>query len=322
MELSCSLPPGRDTVALVELAQSLGYRRAWLHDSPALYRDVWMTLALTATHTTSIGLGVAVTVPRLRHVLVTASAIATLEDLAPGRVAVGVGTGFTARCMLGQRPVPWRDVTRFVTDLRALLRGDAVEVDGALVQMCHLDGFAPPRPIATPILVAAAGPIGRAVAHEVGDGIIAMGEPCDGFAWSVYGTAGTVLTAGETLLSPRVSESLGAAIALVYHFTYETEPAALDHLPGGAEWRATLDGVPAAVRHLAVHEGHGVAPNERERHTLRPELAAATLTGHPAELERRIEALGAAGVTELLYTPMGPDLAGELRSMAEVVCLR
>jgi 5,10-methylenetetrahydromethanopterin reductase len=278
-----------------------------------------MTLAVAATRTSDIGLGVAVTVPGLRHPLVTASAVATLEDIAPGRIAVGVGTGFTARRMLGRRPAPWHEVRRFVLELRSLLRGDSVEIDGALVQMRHAPGYAPPRPISTPLLVAASGPRGRAVAAEVGDGIIAMGEPCPGFDWSVYATAGTVLEPGETLASPRVCESLGAAVALVYHFTYETAPDALAHLPGGREWRASIDAVPEPIRHLELHDGHGVAPNERERSFLRTEVAATTLTGSHEELMARVITLRDAGMTELLYTPMGPDLPRELAAMAAVV---
>jgi 5,10-methylenetetrahydromethanopterin reductase len=135
----------------------------------------------------------------------------------------------------------------------------------------------------------------------------------------VYATAGTVLEPGETLASTRVQDALGAAIALVYHFTYETDPAALELLPGGAEWHAAIDAVPAPVRHLEVHEGHGVAPNARERPFLCPELAAATLTGTADELVARVGALHTAGVTELLYTPMGPNLERELAAMAAIV---
>jgi 5,10-methylenetetrahydromethanopterin reductase len=318
MELSCSLPPGCDTVEHVVLAESLGYRRAWLHDSPALYRDVWMTLAQAASRTQSIGLAVAVTVPGLRHVMVTSSAIATLEALAPGRVAVAVGTGFTGRLLFGQRPLRWPAVCEYVTTLRALLRGETVEIGGTLVQMRHLDGCVPARPIMTPILVAANGPKGLAAARAVGDGVLAMGEPQGGFDWSVFATAGTVLDDGETIASPRVTETLGAAIALVYHFTYEMAPAAVEMLPGGPEWRAAIEAIPLERRHLELHDGHGVAPNARERPHLRPELAAGTFTGRPDELRARLAAIRAAGVTEFVYTPLGPDIPRELRAMAEV----
>jgi 5,10-methylenetetrahydromethanopterin reductase len=322
MDVSCSLPPGPDALDQIRLAESLGYRRAWLNDSPALYWDVWMTLAMAARETERIDLGVSVVVPSLRHVLVTASAVATLEHIAPGRAAVIVGTGFTGRCMLGQRPLSWSSVAQYVRALRALLQGDAVEVDGKLIQMRHLEGWAPPRPIPTPILIAANGPKGVAVAHELGDGVMAMGVPQTGFEWSVFGTAGTVLEAGEDLSSPRVFDALGPAIALAYHFTYEMAPTAVDALPGGQAWRMELEREPVESRHLALHDGHGVAPNERELPHLRPEVAAQTLTGSAQAIQARVDELAEAGVTELVYAPMGADVERELRAMAEAVAIQ
>ncbi len=60
-----------------------------------------------AEATSLIGLGTAVLVPNLRHVMTTASAIATIDHLAPGRLTAGFGTGFTARFALDQAPLSW-----------------------------------------------------------------------------------------------------------------------------------------------------------------------------------------------------------------------
>jgi hypothetical protein len=57
MKLTCAFATGPDTPDHVAVAESLGYERAWLYDSPALYPDVWMQLALAATRTSTIGLG-------------------------------------------------------------------------------------------------------------------------------------------------------------------------------------------------------------------------------------------------------------------------
>jgi 5,10-methylenetetrahydromethanopterin reductase len=47
---------------------------------------------------------------------------------------------------------------------------------------------------------------------------------------------------------------------------------------------------------------------------------AFALTGTRAQLRARIAELEAAGATELVYSPMGPDVPRELRAMAEVLC--
>ena len=80
-----------------------------------------MSLARCAERTDTIGLGPAVLVPSLRHPMVTAAAVATLADLAPDRVAVALGAGFTGRHVLGQRAMRWDDVRAYVVALRALL---------------------------------------------------------------------------------------------------------------------------------------------------------------------------------------------------------
>lgn len=318
LELSCSFPPGPQVVEYARLAEELGYRRVWLYDSPLLYPDVWMTLARVAQATRRIGLGPGVLVPSLRHVATQAAAIATLEALAPGRVAAAVGTGFTGRRLLGRPPLAWRTVEAQLAQLRGLLRGEEVSIDGALLRLLHPEGFAPARPIKTPILVAANGPRGLQVAKSLGDGVLAMADPPAGFTWCAVARSGTVLEPGETLASPRVFDALGPGIALIYHATYEAAGPAVDQLPRGAAWREAIEKVPAQRRHLALHEGHCVAVPERERPHLDPGVGAMTFTGTPEELKQRWSALAAAGATELVYSPAGSDIPRELRAMARV----
>src|SRR5438093_3757647 len=286
MELSCAFPAAVQHVEHAVLAESLGYERVWFYDSPALYEDVWTVLALAATRTTRVGLGPAVVVPDLRHVLVTASAIATLEELAPGRAVVAIGTGFTGRMVLGQRPLPWAYVERYVRQLRALLRGEQVEVDGRLVQMIHPDGYGPARPIATPILVAANGPRGLKVARELGDGVMCVVTPQPGWDRCALLTFGTVLDDGEQPGDERVLAAAGPAAAVAYHGLYEGSPDAVDGLPGGPTWRAATEAVPEAERHLAIHEDHLVALTDRDRAALGDGslIPGFTWTGSPAEV--------------------------------------
>jgi hypothetical protein len=108
MEVSCAFPTALDSPDNIALAEQLGYHRAWIYDTPQQSPDVWMTLALAAQRTERIGLGPGVLVPSLRHPMVNAAATATLCALAPGRVAVSFGTGFTGRRAMATRPSPGR----------------------------------------------------------------------------------------------------------------------------------------------------------------------------------------------------------------------
>ena len=98
---------GSESPEMIAVAERLGYERAWVYDTPQQSPDVWMTLALAAVRTERIGLGPGVLVPSLRHPMVNAAATATLCALAPNRVAVAFGTGFTGRRAMGYGAVSW-----------------------------------------------------------------------------------------------------------------------------------------------------------------------------------------------------------------------
>ena len=126
---------------------------------------------------------------------------------------------------------------------------------------------------------------------------------------------GTVLDDGESPIRSAAIAAAGPALTVVYHAMYEGDPASVDGLPGGIEWRKQLEEIPEAERHLAVHDDHLV-----EGHRARPPVAdgdllkAFTWTGTAAEIKMRLDALEAAGATEVLYGPIGPDISRELRA--------
>jgi len=209
IELSCAFATSPESHEHARIAESLGYRRAFFYDSPALYPDVWVQLCRAAERTKRIGLGPGVLIPSLRHPMTNAAAIATLAGLAGAeRVVVGVGSGFTGRMAMGQRALRWNDVTAYVRTLRGLLRGEQVMWEGKPIQMLHTPGFAPPRPLEVPFIIAVGGAKGIAVAREVGDGVFGGAMPIGGFPWSIALVFGTVLEGGE---EPGAERPLAAA---------------------------------------------------------------------------------------------------------------
>jgi 5,10-methylenetetrahydromethanopterin reductase len=322
LTLSCAFATALDTPEHVRIAEDLGYARAWLYDSPALYPDVWTQLCRAADRTRQIGLGPGVLVPSLRHPLVSAAAIATLVDAAGAdRVVVGVGAGFTGRMAMGRRPVPWTRVAAYVRALRALLAGGEPEWEGAPIRMLHRPGFAPPRPIAVPFVIAAAGPKGIAAAREVGDGVFGGAAPVAGFSWSVVLTFGTVLRAGEQPGSERALAAAGPAASVLLHWALEHDRLHL--VPRGAEWAAAYGRVPAGRRHLALHDGHLCAVNDVDRPFVTGALLSAAGAALTADAWReRLAAFEAAGATEIAYQPAGPDVPGELEAFAALAQAR
>jgi 5,10-methylenetetrahydromethanopterin reductase len=103
--------------------------------------------------------------------MVNAAATAALAALAPNRVAVAFGTGFTGRRAMGYRAIPWSYMDAYIRAYRGLLRGETIEWEGARMHMLHPTGHAAARPVEVPIIVAALGPKGRAVARKLGEGL-------------------------------------------------------------------------------------------------------------------------------------------------------
>jgi len=323
-KFSCALAPSARIPGYAKVAEDLGYERLWVYDSPALYGDVWIAIALAANATSRIGLGTGVAVPSLRHPMVTASAIAAVEELAPGRLVVALGTGFTARLAMGQKPMRWDDLRTYVLQLRALLHGDVVDVDGGLCQMIHSPGFGPPRPINVPILTGPIGPKGFAVSREVADGVLLTEATAEGFdeRWSIRALlmGGTVVAPGEDHATPRVREALGPMVATSYHAAWSFAPDLVKSMPGGEEWLNRLNGErPEEERHLAVHEGHLVVVSERDQPLVAvagPEILRSGWTGSAEEIRHRMEEAGAAGITEVMFMAAGPDIERELEAFA------
>lgn len=330
MEISIGVVPGPDAVRLAKVAEELGYARVWMYDSAALYEDIWINLA-NVVQATSIDVGTAVLVPNLRHVMTTASAIAAIERMAPGRLTCGFGTGLTARWVLGKGALSWATLRSYVEQLHGLLRGGTVTVDGARTQMIHRPSLATPRPIETPLLMSALGPKGQEITREMvdagtADGLIDVaGVPGD-WGRHVQMVSGTVLDPGESPGDPRARQAIGPWYVVGYHYVWQQFPDALAGMPGGAEWLAGIEAErPEGERHLAVHEGHVTEVTDRDRPVLDgtpvEALAGAGWVGEADDIRARLEASAANGVTEVLYTPAGPDVEREMRAFAAAAAL-
>jgi len=269
MDVSCAFPTALDSPDNIALAERLGYHRAWVYDTPQQSPDVWMTLALAAERTERIGLGPGVLVPSLRHPMVNAAATATLAALAPGRVAVAFGTGFSGRRAMGYGAIRWSFMESYIRAYRALLRGEVIEWEGAQMRMLHPGGHAPDRPIDVPILIGALGPKGNKVARELGDGLfatLAQPEFMTEHRWVAYLEWGTVLEEDEDFDSEHARLAGGPGWALSFHGAYEFGgPDAVRALPGGENWLETVEESPQEHRHLAVHSGHCVALNAADQ---------------------------------------------------------
>lgn len=322
VKISCAFPPVPETPDHIVLAEELGYETAWVYDTPALQLDCWMTLALAAVRTGRIRLGPGVLIPSLRHPMVTASAIATLVGLVgQDRVIVGAGTGFTGRRAMGQKPLSWDDFPAMVEQVKALLRGEDVEVDGELTRMLHWPNQAVSRPIEVPWVMGVNGPRGLRAAAASGCGVFTSRPRPDADYQGINDVIllgfGTVMDDDETVHSQRVIGTAGPGVAVAYHAFLEQSDRRLDALPNAERFLELANAVPERTRHLDLHSGHLTEMNPIDRQVVSGEaMFIAPITCHRGELLGRLDRLAQQGVTEVAFQPMG-DIERELRVFAE-----
>ena len=156
-----------ECMASVRKAEEAGYSHAWFIDSQILWQDcfVYMTSALAATD--RIVVGTAVTNPYTRHVTTTASAFATLAELHPGRLALGIGRGDSAVRTMGLNPVKTSFLKESVPVLRDLLAGKTVTINETEVHLRWID--ADPG---IPIMMSATGPKNLRLAGSLADRVM------------------------------------------------------------------------------------------------------------------------------------------------------
>jgi alkanesulfonate monooxygenase SsuD/methylene tetrahydromethanopterin reductase-like flavin-dependent oxidoreductase (luciferase family) len=150
----------------VALAEQEGFDGiAWLSDSHLIWRDVYVSMAVALQKTRSIRLGPGVTNPVTRDPTVTAAAIATLDELSPGRVVLGIGAGDSAVYTMHKNPASLKELKGTIQVIRGLLQGDEVTINGQTIRLTWTK-----RRI--PIYLASTGPRSLRMAGELADGVI------------------------------------------------------------------------------------------------------------------------------------------------------
>ncbi len=225
----------------VKRAEDYGFTHAWFYDSQIILGDVYAAMALAAEHTRCIKLGTLVAVPGNRIAPVTAHSIATINELAPGRVILGVGTGFTARNAMGMSPIPLKTLREHVEVIRELLAGrEAVYREGPhqrWIRLLHANmGFVNLNDH-VPIHMASNAPKALRMVGEIAEGWMTVGLDArtisDGIktirasaaavgrkfdqVYTTTLTAGCVLRPGESTTSKRVLKRVGPWAMLRLH---------------------------------------------------------------------------------------------------------
>ncbi|UCE97040.1 MAG: 5,10-methylenetetrahydromethanopterin reductase [Candidatus Bathyarchaeota archaeon] len=153
-------------------AEKTGFNTLWVTDH-FNNRNVYVSLAIVSAYTDKIRFGPGVTNPYMAHPIVTAQAVATLNEISPGRVVCGLGVGDrTTLEMVNMKPSkPLATIRESVKIIREISLGNNLEMEGKIFTVSGAKlNFKPNSRI--PIFVGAQGPKMLALAAEIGDGVL------------------------------------------------------------------------------------------------------------------------------------------------------
>ena len=158
----------RDVAKWYEACDRAGLAAVCTPDSPALLRELHVSNTIAAMVTSRIRIITLATNPVTRHPSVTASAAMSLDELAPGRIVIGIATGDSALWATGQKSARVAEVREYILAVKALLRGEPATWRGTTFEQAWSNWE--PRDI--PIYVTCSGPKVLAMASQVADGVV------------------------------------------------------------------------------------------------------------------------------------------------------
>jgi probable F420-dependent oxidoreductase len=152
-------------------------------------------------------LGTCVTNPGTREPTVTASVLATLDEISGGRMDLGIGRGDSARRVLGKPPITMAHTEEAIRVIRALVAGERIEYEGTELHFPWTQGWT------LPVWVAGYGPIALAMTGRIADGVILQLADPDLIRWFAGQVREAAAGAGRDPSSIRVQAAAPAHVA-------------------------------------------------------------------------------------------------------------
>ena len=304
--------PLDELVRLVKIAEDVGFEYAWITDHYN-NKNVYETLALIAANTETIKMGPGVTNPYVRSPAISASAIATIDEISNGRATFGIGPGdkatFDALGIAWEKPVS--TIKAAIADINTLLAGEKTEGGAQL-------GGAKKVQDAIPIYMGAQGPKMLETAGEIADGVlINASNPKD------YEAAMPMIKKGigdqakdfdvaaytATSIGPD-SEAAKNAAKIVVAFIAAGSP------PPVIERHGLPEGFNTQMGEFLAQGNFGGAIGAVTEEA----LDAFSVCGTPDEFIPKIEALADMGVTQYVAgSPVGKNVEESIKLLGDVI---
>ena len=301
--------PRGSAAALVERvtrAEQRGIRQVWT-TAGGPTADPVTAYAAAGAATERIKLGTAITPTYPRHPITLAAQAVALDDLAPGRIRLGVGTSHRPT-IEGSYGIPMgkplAHLREYVTILKALLWAGSVDFAGEYFTVkTALPANVPPPQI--PVPISALRPNAFRLAGEIADGAISWVTP---IAYLIE-TALPAMQAG--------AEAAGRERPpLVAHVPVAVST---DRAAARDAFRSQFPIYPKLPFYAAMFAaaGYPVTANAEMSDDL---IDVLTVSGSPDEIQARLEEILAAGIDEVMISHVAvANEAEELAALSEVL---
>jgi 5,10-methylenetetrahydromethanopterin reductase len=301
--------PANRVLPFARRADELGFDELWVVEDLGFRGGIAQTAAVLAA-TERIRVGVGILPAASRNVAFAAMECATLAELFPGRVDIGLGHGMPDWMRsVGIWPAsPLTLLEEYATALRGLLRGDTVTADGPYVR---LDGVRLDMVPASPpdILLGVRSPKSLALSGRVADGTI-LAEPVTP---EYVAEARSRIDASPHRIVAYNVASVDADDALAL----ASARPALEWV-GEPGWRPHIDPLPFVAEFAALRSASATRA-EFARNLPDEWVRRLAVAGTPEHARERLGALHSAGVTDSVLIPVGPDPLDSLTSLASLL---
>jgi probable F420-dependent oxidoreductase len=209
MEFGFTLKPDHPVARLVSLtrqAEAAGFGYGWLFDSHVLWKEVYPLLTIMALNSERLRLGTCVTNPATREPSVTASVLATLNEISGGRMELGIGRGDSARRVMGKPPTSLATLEEATVLIRDLVEGRAVVQEDTELQLPWSRGDR------LPVWIAGYGPKALELSGRLADGVVLQLADPDLIRWFVGQLREAAARAGRDPASIKVMAAAAAHV--------------------------------------------------------------------------------------------------------------
>lgn len=300
-------------------AEKKGFDHVWVTDHYN-NRNVYSILTTIANYTERIKFGPGVTNPYLTHPVVTAQAMATLSEIAPGRVICGLGPGdlTTLDMVTSNHPKPMTAVSEAVEIIRSLTVHGKAQLEGEVFRVPLAQfNFKPPGAI--PIYVGAQGPKMLKLAAKIADGVLINASHPGDFERALEHVRNGVTESGRKLEDLEIIAATSVSVSEDEEKARKAARPVIAFIVAGASER--------------LLEAHGVSSELAS--SIREDITKArwkdafskitnemyetfTICGKPQDCAEKIAVLIKQGVTMVVAgSPLGPNVRRAIELLSE-----